>query len=108
MAISGAQLQSVLFRRCMGSGSHGGSHGAGARTWKILALVVAIPGVGVCMLNAWLQKQNHPNSSPPFVAYNHLRIRTKPFPWGDGDHSLFHNSHANPLPKGYESSGEKH
>ncbi|XP_016531927.1 cytochrome c oxidase subunit 6A2, mitochondrial isoform X3 [Poecilia formosa] len=87
-------------RRALAAASHS-SH-EGAKTWKILTIVVAFPGVGVCMANAFMKAQEH--EQPEFVPYSHLRIRSKKFPWGDGNHTLFHNSHANALPEGYEGS----
>ncbi|KAL4665558.1 hypothetical protein H8957_012342 [Semnopithecus entellus] len=86
--------------RPMSSGAHGEE--GSARMWKTLTFFVALPGVAVSMLNVYLKSHHGEHERPEFIAYPHLRIRTKPFPWGDGNHSLFHNPHVNPLPTGYE------
>ncbi|CAG0888174.1 unnamed protein product [Cyprideis torosa] len=75
----------------------------GGVMWRNLSLFVGFPVIGLCMINAFLDHQKHAgHERPPFVAYEHLRIRNKPFPWGDGKKSLFHNPHTNALPDGYE------
>jgi cytochrome c oxidase subunit 6a len=90
-------------------GAHG-EHQGGIRLWKILSFLVALPGVGVCLINATIkekeEKEHHVR--PEFVPYSHLRLRSKKFPWGDGNHTLFHNPHVNALPEGYEEVDEHH
>merc|ERR1711915_76515 len=77
----------------------GHAHG-GTKQWKMLSIIVALPSVALCMVNAFYGGEHeHP---PEFVPYEHLRLRSKRFPWGEGQKSLFHNSHTNPLPDGYE------
>ncbi|XP_036445970.1 cytochrome c oxidase subunit 6A, mitochondrial [Colossoma macropomum] len=97
-----ASASSMVARRVLAAASHGQE--GGVKTWKMLTYLVALPGVGVCMVNAYLKMTAHAHEPPEFIPYPHLRIRTKPWPWGDGNHSLFHNAHTNPLPTGYEGS----
>ncbi|WP_411026502.1 hypothetical protein, partial [Salmonella sp. s54395] len=88
-----------------GSADHGS-----AKTWKIMTCVGAVPAVVFCMMNAYQGEMEHKahHHQPEFVPYTHLRIRTKKFPWGDGDKSLFHNPEVNALPDGYEQTGSGH
>ncbi|MGH0146168.1 UNVERIFIED_CONTAM: hypothetical protein FKN15_011571 [Acipenser sinensis] len=62
--------------RQLSAAAHGEPHQA-ARTWKILSFVVALPAVGVCMLNTYLKMQHHSHDRPEFIAYPHLQIRSK-------------------------------
>ncbi|XP_003419308.1 cytochrome c oxidase subunit 6A1, mitochondrial isoform X1 [Loxodonta africana] len=99
--VSGLLLRSrPQLRRPMASRARGEE--GSARMWKALTFFVALPGVGISMLNVFLKSHHGEEERPEFVAYPHLRIRSKPFPWGDGNHTLFHNPHVNPLPTGYE------
>ncbi|KAM9472442.1 cytochrome c oxidase subunit 6A2, mitochondrial [Salvelinus alpinus] len=101
-----ASPASMAAHRVLAAASHAGHEGGSARTWKILSFVLALPGVAVCIANAYMKMQQHSHEPHEFVAYSHLRIRTKKWPWGDGNHSLFHNPHENALPEGYE--GPRH
>ena len=86
--------------------SGGPSHDpAGWMTWKKLFVGVAVPVIFLGHINAFVLPDPEPR--PPYVDYDHLRIRNMAFPWGDGRHSLFHNSHLNALPGGYESEEEE-
>jgi cytochrome c oxidase subunit 6a len=77
--------------------------------WRNISLFVAIPGVLLVTYNAYKTEKEHEkhieeHGRPEFIPFPHLRVRSKPFPWGDGNHSLFHNPHTNPLPEGYEDA----
>ncbi|XP_062049428.1 cytochrome c oxidase subunit 6A1, mitochondrial-like [Lepus europaeus] len=87
-------------RRPMSSGEPGEE--GSARMWKALTYFVVLPSVGVSMLNVYLKSHHEEHERPEFIAYPHLRIRSKPFPWRGGNHTLFHNPHVNPLPTGYK------
>lgn len=76
-------------------------------TWRRISLFVAIPGICLTAYNSVQKELTHlkhveEHGRPEFIPYTHLRLRNKPWPWGDGNHSLVHNPHANALPDGYE------
>lgn len=46
--------------------------------WKNLSLFVALPAVGLCMVNAYLKHvEEHHHARAEFIPYEHLRIRNK-------------------------------
>ncbi|EFN85469.1 Cytochrome c oxidase polypeptide 6A1, mitochondrial [Harpegnathos saltator] len=91
-------------RKYSSASTEGSTHSKNAEIlWKRLSFFVAFPAIGLAMLNSYLNHQaHHHDERPEFIPYDHLRIRNKSFPWGDGNHSLFHNRKTNPLPDGYE------
>ncbi|XP_068167129.1 cytochrome c oxidase subunit 6A1, mitochondrial [Antennarius striatus] len=102
--LSRVLLRSALAQNRRQLSAAASAHGEeSARTWKLLSFLVALPAVGVCMLNCYLKEQSHSHEQPEFQPYSHLRIRSKRFPWGEGNKTLFHNGHVNALPDGYES-----
>ncbi|XP_049824153.1 cytochrome c oxidase subunit 6A, mitochondrial-like isoform X1 [Aethina tumida] len=88
--------------RVAGPSAISGSHEGGFKIWKKLTFLVAFPSIALCGANIWLGHQSQGREQVPFIKYDHLRTRTKRFPWGDGNKSLFHNPHTNALPDGYE------
>jgi len=72
-----------------------------AKTWKMVSYFVAVPAVLLTTANTYavsLEEAKHESEHEhhePVHYGTYMRIRTKPFPWGDGDHSLFHNDHTN-------------
>ena len=91
----------------------------GWKMWKKVFFIVAVPVIALGHVSAFVLPDASEHDPPPFVPYDHLRIRlaekisnfsnfelkilrTKKFPWGDGNHSLIHNPHVNALPDGFE------
>ncbi|XP_059033818.1 cytochrome c oxidase subunit 6A1, mitochondrial-like [Mustela lutreola] len=85
----------------MFSGTHGGEEGS-AQMWKALPYFLALPDVG-SMLNVFLKSHHREHGEPQVHRLPHSCTRSKPFPRRDDSHTLFHNSHMNPLPTTYEN-----
>ena len=79
---------------------------ATAEKWRKIFLYVCVPSIAICSVHVYLAETEHmSHPRPEFKKWDHMYIRTKPFPWGDGNHSLFHNPVYNALPEGYEVPG---
>ncbi|KAI9294359.1 cytochrome c oxidase, subunit VIa [Neoconidiobolus thromboides FSU 785] len=68
-------------------------------TWRLISLYVAGPILIVTSYNAYRIAKDHEEHMKhhpyEFKPWPHLRIRNKAFPFGDGDHTLFHNPSIN-------------
>lgn len=70
-------------------------------TWRKLSIYVCIPALILAQLNAynlWNEHWEHWEHLPPLeerTEYAYQNIRTKNFPWGDGDKTLFWNPKVN-------------
>lgn len=86
------------------------NEGHSDRTYRAISLFVALPFIFVYSVMQYRNekvKEAECPQRPEFVPYEHMRIRTKKFPWGDGNKSFFHNPHKNALPDGYEDEQDQ-
>ncbi|XP_060072677.1 cytochrome c oxidase subunit 6A1, mitochondrial-like [Ylistrum balloti] len=64
------------------------------------SLKVSIPLLITGMVLTILTEE-HSEERPEYLPYDYMYIRKNPFPWGDGNHSLFHCDDSNPMPDGW-------
>ncbi|KAH0999455.1 hypothetical protein HUJ04_005324 [Dendroctonus ponderosae] len=74
--------------------------------YKRIVLFACLPIIAGLSVMNFLRHKSCAEERQPFHKYSYLRIRTKRFPWGDGQKSLFHNPRTNALPDGYEELEE--
>merc|ERR1712212_1282952 len=100
------QALSTVRQYSAGSGAYS-EHAKSAAAWKNAFYFLGAPAVALVYINAFHILPQHPEREE-FVAYPHLRIRNRAFPWWeDGQKTLFHNPYYNALPEGYEEGSEE-
>ncbi|XP_034937287.1 cytochrome c oxidase subunit 6A1, mitochondrial-like [Chelonus insularis] len=76
------------------------------RLWRNLTYFVGFPSIIITGINAYLLEKEFEETfeRPEYVEYEYLSIINKPWPWGDGKHSLFFNPERNAIRGiGYEA-----
>ncbi|XP_078490538.1 cytochrome c oxidase subunit 6A, mitochondrial [Ciona intestinalis] len=71
---------------------------------RILSLTVVPFSIIAVGVNAYMIEVEHgKHAVPEYKEYSHIGIMTKKYPWGDGKHTLFHNSRSQGIKgKGYD------
>ncbi|RZF45926.1 hypothetical protein LSTR_LSTR008303 [Laodelphax striatellus] len=72
------------------------------KKWRAITLFIALPLIVSFSLSMLLMGESE-HTRPPYVEYEYMYRRVKPFFWGDGKKSFFHNPCLNAVPGiGYE------
>merc|ERR1711976_712460 len=94
-----------------GPSAKAGEHGGGLKLWKVLSLTVALPGIALSWYAGFKKEHEFKLSwhQPEMKEYAHLQIRQKPFFYGDGKRTIFHNPQTNVVPgEGYDEEYKAH
>ncbi|XP_039267219.1 cytochrome c oxidase subunit 6A1, mitochondrial-like [Styela clava] len=71
--------------------------------WMTYLGIPAVVGTTAIFVYKREQQHHAHYHRPEYKSYAHMGLRSKKFPWGDGNHSLFHNPKTNAIPgEGYE------
>ncbi|XGW16018.1 hypothetical protein V3C99_001456 [Haemonchus contortus] len=79
------------------------------RKYKNIFVFVSIPCLAIAMYAAYIDYiARKERDRPKYIPYAYLNVRKRPFPWGDGNHSLFHNPREQYVPGvGFEEDYKK-